>query len=311
MAVFFIIGGFFLKDATMGNIIPFLKKKAKSLWLPLAAYVVFATLFHNLFVAIGFLSSAPYGLMDIAKQLFKILVGAGYDYLYPLWFVRTMLYAFVLLSILSYVLNRVVKDKTNREYARCTIILVMAFAANVMSMKLGVNFDSVNNAFTALWLIYMGYGVRNIIKIEFSSKWVFSICVVTAYYLSVMYGSYNINKNIFSDVVTLTVVSFSYLYIVCYVSRRIEGLAAARLVAVCGRYSYHLMALHPLAFKVCTYTLLALGSPSTTLVLSQPHPMCNGNAPLVVVYLVFGLVLPIFTIFILKNILSKIKCIIK
>lgn len=296
VAVFFCLSGFFVKEENMQDVIPFMKKKIKQLWIPLFVYVALATVLHNYFISIGFLSDTPYTLKQMFLQWSKVFLCAGYDYLFPLWFVRTLIYAFFGLSALSWLLKRFISKYSTREWIRALIILSAAMVSNVCVNKFSLNISSISNIPTAMWLIYFGYLLRNVVQVKFNNMRLLVGACIVGYYLTVMYGGYDINRNEFSDMVTLTIISFSYLYIVCYISQKIENTFIGAMYAECGRMSYHIMAIHPIAFKIVTSVLLACGLTSSVLSPSSPKPLCYESCWLVVIYILGGIIIPIIVV---------------
>lgn len=50
---FFVIGGFFIKEEKLVDSVSFIKRKIKTLYLPLRYFVIPAVILHNTFIDIG------------------------------------------------------------------------------------------------------------------------------------------------------------------------------------------------------------------------------------------------------------------
>ena len=114
--VFFLIGGFFLKEEKLLHPISFIKGKFKSLYL-LALYIYLpATLLHNVLFKLGWYSpDVMYGgkiidewnLKEYAVGIVKTLLCAGREPIMgAMWFVYALLFALCEYSIIIYIVNK-------------------------------------------------------------------------------------------------------------------------------------------------------------------------------------------------------------
>ena len=114
--VFFLIGGFFLKEERLLQPVSFIKGKFKSLYL-LAFYIYLpATLLHNVFFQLGWYSPdvvyggkiiVEWGLKEYAIGIAKTLLCAGREPIMgAMWFVYALLFALCGYSIITYVVNK-------------------------------------------------------------------------------------------------------------------------------------------------------------------------------------------------------------
>lgn len=67
----------------------------------------------------------------------------------------------------------------------------------------------------------------------------------------------HLNRNEFDDVLSLTISSFSALYIVCFISKKASGWFAKGM-AIIGKDSFYIMGLHFLTFKLGSCLLNAV-----------------------------------------------------
>ena len=114
--VFFLIGGFFLKDERLAKPVSFIKGKMKSLYL-LALYIYLpATLLHNVLFDWGWYSTdAVYGdkiiaewdMKEYALGVIKTLLCAGREPIMgAMWFVYALLFALCGYSIIVFIVNK-------------------------------------------------------------------------------------------------------------------------------------------------------------------------------------------------------------
>lgn len=295
VGVFFCLSGFFLKEEQMEHFIPFMQKKLKQLWVPLLGYVLFATFTHNLWIRLGFYDMPYYQPLDAIKQIAKVLVGAGYDYLYPLWFVRTMLYAFIILAVV-FTASRMAfsrYDNKKKEVIRFLFLLFLAVLTGTASCAFQIQIPELSKAITGVMLIYSGYIVKNKLCISFDNKFAFIASLLIAYHLTVVHGSVNLNANNYADIITLLACTWAYLYIIGFTCKKVTKLGfLSNLLSCCGRNSFHMMALHPLAFKFAAYALMFLGIGGGNSILQQ-QPECGSNIALIAYYLFMGVFIPL------------------
>lgn len=114
--VFFIIGGFFLKDEKLQKPIPFIKGKFVSLYkLALCIYLP-VTLLHNVFFSWGWYSTEEaygdkvitvWGVKDYILGVLKVVLCAGREPLMgAMWFVYALLFALCGYSVLTWFVKK-------------------------------------------------------------------------------------------------------------------------------------------------------------------------------------------------------------
>ncbi len=313
--VFFMIGGFFLSDDRLLNPLSFIKGKFKSLYLPMIAIYLGVSLFHNLFFDWGWYSTmvdyggkcvAPWTLASYLKQSFLIICLAGREPLLgAMWFVIVLFIALCGLSVISYIAKRWSSDRLPFEILRASILFALFLIAYCLSRWDILSVPRFNNSFTAMWLIYLGMLIRrwNISFDRLLPALIFAAVVVLFTYIT---RGVSLNENRFDGVVILSLTSFCALYAICYLSRRLTDTKVGNLMAYIGRDSFHIMAYHLIAFKVCTmllnligYNPLATDSAGTTatpLPLDILTPDVGSNIFLWLIYLAAGTLLPLLPI---------------
>lgn len=114
--VFFLIGGFFLKDEKLAQPVPFIKGKFKSLYL-LALYIYLpATLLHNCLFEWGWYSTdvvyggkaiAEWNMKEYLWGTLKTLLCAGREPIMgAMWFIYALLFALCGYSIVYWIVNK-------------------------------------------------------------------------------------------------------------------------------------------------------------------------------------------------------------
>ena len=145
--VFFVIGGFFIKEEKLVDSVGFIKRKIKTLYLPLLYFVIPAVILHNTFIDIGWYDTvseygnkvmAYWSMGELIKNLILSVCLAGREpILGGMWFVYVLFMALSGLSIISYILRKIFKEDRRYELAR----LIVLFALCVMSCTASRLFD--------------------------------------------------------------------------------------------------------------------------------------------------------------------------
>lgn len=266
--VFFVLGGFFLKEERLIHPISFITGKIKSLYKLLLYFYIPAVLLHNVMINIGFYSTSTiyggkamitYGVAKTLKELVLSVFLAGREpILGAMWFVYVLFIALFCLSITSWGLNQFLKG-IKYEYARAILLLFICMMSCMLTNFFDITIPRFNNSLTAMWLIYCGYMLKNKFNLIFQNKYICMASFLIIYHIATNSGMVLLNSNKYSDVVSLTASSISALYVICYFSRKIESFKVGQLLALCGKDSFYIMGLHFVGFKIGTYILAYLG----------------------------------------------------
>ena len=138
---------------------------------------------------------------------------------------------------------------------------------------------------------------------KFNNLFVALISVLLVWHLSTIEGCIHLNDNHFKDVAVLTVSSVSALYLVCFISQKIESSHIGRFLALCGRDSFHIMALHLVGFKIGLVIYnLCFGYVN----LATQKPCVGTNYPLVIGLFLFSIFFSLGFMFVFRKIKSLI-----
>lgn len=305
--VFFLIGGFFLKDEKLIHPISFIKGKFKSLYL-LALYIYLpATLLHNYLLKIGWYSTnVNYGGKIISEWdtkeyligILKTLFCAGREPIMgAMWFIYVLLFALCGYCIIYYFVN---KFKW-KEYSIPVILLALQIISCIMTNIYKITIPRFSNAISVMLLLYIGQQLNNKLKIQFNNPFLFITALLIVYESSLLIGPVGLNHNKYKDVLQLTIGSTSALYAVCYLSRKLEKYRIGKWLEQCGKDSFYIMALHIVGFKLCTMFLMTIGIVDGGLErLMTPH--LGNNVLLLVCYTLCGMVLPLLFLYLIRKI---------
>lgn len=299
VGVFFIVSGFFIKaDEPLRTC---LRKNFKNLYLKLIVLYLLAVAGHNLLISGGLYALGqeyggklmqPYSLPLMAKQALLAVAGAGREpILSPLWFVYVLFAARIALCSIFRVSDRLLPASHHKEAVRALLLLVLCIGGHMLSNVVGLQIPRYGNLFSATWLMYLGYYLGRVRKVQFTSGW-WALAGLAAYYLcTIVFGPNVLMTNTYHNVVSLTLCTTGALYALCYAAKWCERLmpAAVGMVATIGERSFWIMALHLAAFKVATLGLAALGI---------YYPLADLNSPatphlwVLLVYTITGVALP-------------------
>ena len=299
VAVFFLIGGFYIKIDDVTKPINFIKKKMKTLYKMCLCYYLPAIVLYNILFKIGWYSSdISYGgktifvqsFADTIKNVVMAILFAGREpILGAMWFVYVLLLALVGYSLLSYVVKRLSIVCKDFEAIRTIALLILCIISCTLSQKLDFMIPRFSNTITAIWLLHLGFLLKNVVRLKFDNKYLAFTGALIVYHLSVNVGGMDLNRNEYRDVGYLSLMSISALYAICYISKKIENSVAGSFLDKCGKESFHIMALQFVGFKCCALLLMLIGINTNVALLC---PYAGNSNEWLLIYFLFGVLIP-------------------
>ena len=125
---------------------------------------------------------------------------------------------------------------------------------------------------------------------SFENGLVLFVCVIIFYQYNLFDGGMALNSNRFHDMVHLVVCSWSAMYILAFIGKKIQRSSAGKLIAYIGKESFWIMGLHMVGFHVFTTILNSFGMEF------EHHfttPNIDSNITLLIGYLFFGIGIPL------------------
>ena len=262
---------------------------------------------HNWLLQIGFYSiDIIYGgksveyweLVDYVKKILEAIFLAGREpILGPMWFAYVLFMALCYVCLITFVIKRFVCTNSHQfEFIRAFVFLGGGVLSSFLTEIFDYTIPRFNNVFTAAWLIYVGMLVNQKIKVKFDNKYLFFLSLMIFYSYAVLHGKIHMNRNDFGDIGTLTLSALSALYIVAFISKNIKG-TAGKVLSMIGRDSFYIMALHFMAFKICSLILNIFGGDYNPALLEAPAY----NIFLYLYYAVGGVFMPLLFIHIWRK----------
>lgn len=142
-----------------------------------------------------------------------------------------------------------------------------------------------------MFCLHCGYKLKNQLQLKFDNIYVLCLTSIILYHNATVVGGVSLNTNFYNDAITLTVASVAALYVVCFISRKIENSGVGSFFALCGHSSFYILALHFVGYKLCTYMLMLVGVDVSLSALKAP----TGNSILyLILYFTCALLFPLF-----------------
>ena len=271
--VFFIIGGFFLKMESMENPKDFIIGKMKRLYLPATVIYGSNVLLHNFYIYIGWYplggihpaSGKPYELYDIKQVFFGLLKvlaagGSGELTMGAMWFLYTLLYAFIGIVFIYTVISIITKDNSKRFQWMTIISLFLAAFSCVLSQKYNITISRFSTALTAMFLIWWGMIINKKWQWKYNQWWVFIIAIIIFVHCVLIHKVRMVlAHNCYQDLPMLIVGSTAAIYIWGFIGRKIENNIIGKFLAIMGRESLYLMAFHIIGFFICNSIMVKIG----------------------------------------------------
>lgn len=301
--IFFIIGGFFLKIESLGNPMQFLKRKLKALYIPATIIYGLNVLLHNLFVYIGWYplgdnhpaTGVPftlYGIKETAMGILKVICagGSGELTMGAMWFLYTLLYAFVGILIVYTLVSFIVKDATKRFQWMTVVFMFIAVVSCVLSQRHHITISRFSTAATAMFLIWYGMIINKKWQWRYNQWWVFILACVSFFHCILMHqGRMTLAHNQYQDLAMLIAGCTAAIYIWGFIGKKMEQNIVGKFLALMGRESLYLMAFHITGFFVCNSLLVYLGVFSSADSRGLYTYNLGNNGWLLLVYVSFGI----------------------
>lgn len=174
------------------------------------------------------------------------------------------------------------------------VLFSLCVVACTLTRDLDFNIPRFNNTLTAMWLIYVGYLLRNKARWSFDNSLAFAgAAIVFLHFCMTFPTGMALNGNNFADVITLTVGTVSALYVVCFISQKLQRTWMGNIIRKCGEESFYIMAFHFVGFKLAMTALHICGYDINV---GELMPPTSGNLLLLALFFACGIVIPIILI---------------
>lgn len=319
VAIFFVVAGYFLKWEKLVSPVPFIKGKLKSLYIPASLIYLCAVLLHNAFAHIGWypigelhpgsgVPFAEYSWKEILTGCLKVVLCAGSGELVmgAMWFLYTLIYAMVGLSILAWSIKRLVKNENTQQWIFFVLLLIAASGSCIATQKLGMTINRVNIAVTAMFLINVGRLFKQYAHLNYNNGWAAIACLIVFVHIFVLqHVGMTMANNSFQDLCWLTCGCLSLIYIYTYIARKIDGSFLMKGISLIGRESFYVMALHIVCLFCCNSLLIVCGVFGADSQKGMYTYSYGNHVGMLLLYTFCGVAFPLFVVY-LKNRIKKI-----
>ena len=249
-----------MKDELLDSPIKTVKKKYNSLFKKALWFFLPAVLLHNIFLDCNLYPSDTTneffkyfdGFKDWIGAIFRALVGMSFEpMVQPTWFALTLFFAIVFISALQWLLKKINRyselNMVSVMISLCVISCLVAHCEYIHSPK------RIMSAISSMALVYLGHLYWKYSNNHFSSRAVFILCLFLnigiTYTIGLRLGFMALICNQYNDPLTLVVGGLSGTYMVCYLGKLLENSKIGKVLAIFGKESFYLMAMHIFFFR--------------------------------------------------------------
>lgn len=321
VAVFFVVAGFFISEEDLDNPINFIKKKFKRLYIPATIIYAISVLLHNVFVSIGWYplreihpgNGIPYdfyGIKDILIRLLKVLFagGSGELVMGAMWFLYSLLYAFIGIAFLNWIIRFFIKRKEIQFYLMTILLLILAVISCILTQRFDFTISRFSTSLTAMFLIWWGMILYQRICLHYDKIGIFTIALILFVQCMVLQHRVPVlARNQYQDLIHLVIGSSSLIYIWDYIGNKIQQTIVGRFFSLLGRESLYLMAFHILGFFICNSLLVWVGVFNASDEKEMYTFTIGDNYLLLILYLIMAITVSLGIVFVwryLRNIMS-------
>lgn len=303
---FFVLGYHYNSEKYQFQPLKLFTSRLISIWPKYFFYQVCFILFHNLFLDFGFYSIdiERYSFGIIVQRIMSAFVFQDVEQMGgAMWFISMFLINIAIYDIIFVLSNKYTK---NRSRTLIIIFLLIALIALVIEYKGVVLPYSYHLGLKYLPIAFLGYlGSDN--KARFLNKFNFigtGFALLMLIYLITVRGLGNVyifgNLKLIFLYYPMTIFG---LYIIIYASKVIaRSKFISSLIIKIGNYSFDIMALHFLTFKIVDYIYIKVVNPLDANLSLFPTSFSN----LIAFYSILGVLLPVMIAKIINKMYSNI-----
>ncbi len=248
-----------MKDELLDSPIDTVRKKYNSLFKKALWFFLPAVLMHNVFLDCNLYpldTSNELKYFDDVKDwigaILRVLMGMSFEpMVQPTWFALTLFFSIVFISALQWILKR------NNWYSELNMVAIMISLCVISCLVAHCEYihspKRIMSSISSMILVYLGHLYWKYSKKHFSSRAIFFLSLFVnigiTYTIGLKQGFMSLISNQYNDPLTLIVGGLSGTYMVCYLGRLLEKTKIGKVLAICGKESFYLMAMHILFFR--------------------------------------------------------------
>lgn len=308
VTIFYCVAGITLNNDKLKNTFAFLKHKFKKLYLKVITIGIIAVLLHNVLINIGFyklgLSYSGkimnfYDFKNILSNIiYTLLLGNREVILGAFWFVYSLIICFIMIAFIEFLINKINFIKNKREF-RLLVTFSLMVVSIIASNILNITIPRFSNSLVGMFLLdFTNYLFINK-KIEKINPYLLFGCLICIL-IAPLFGEITMNKNTITSPYYFIVVVVSALYLLIFISKKLENIKIFKFLQYIGKNSFSIMAFHLIGFKIGGLILNLFGL-DVNITLLLPNAC---NILFLIYYLMSGILISLFINFILKSLLK-------
>lgn len=268
MALFFMISGYFFKEkcySNTENLKEFIKRKVKSLYLPLVLFSTFIVLSHNFFLDINILSNNPliekmhlgktfeyYSHFDVIRKLFYVYILAWPEH--ATWFLKALFMISVSFGVGCCIVSKICLKKTFFETIRA-FICINCLGLGFLCHCLHFNFYQIGTMLTCSFLFYLGIIYKKNEHQIHSNLWILILSFLFLLYCTFnLPNQFELVQNRYDNPVILIMASITGFLFILEVSKILSKfIYLKQTLSYIGKNTMVILCFHFLFLKLVTY----------------------------------------------------------
>lgn len=256
LAVFLFCSGCLYKD-NYETFEQFIAKKIKGLMYPFITYSIIYLCCRNIFLGLGILDGKKFTLGELAIHLTNIVTfNSINELLSAFWFVPMMFFSIIIFAAIRF-LTRWIEMIRLREISRCVLYVVVGLVGLYTTEQQYGLLYNMQISYLLLPVLAIGYyfnkhnGKRfvNIFGLGF-------VTIIMIFVLKSDIGIIELSKFMIINKYLFYPVTFCGIYFCLGVAKYITRIKVVEKALSCaGRYSFDIMAMHFLAFKLVDFVV--------------------------------------------------------
>ncbi len=312
LPLFFFVGGALYNEIKYGND-PYknFSSKIKNNWLKYVGFICFFTLIHNILLKNGMiLNTDYYGIKETIVSCINSFIFVRKETMGgALWFVPTFILSSTLFGVIIYFSNKIFKlFKENMKIKNCFIVLSTLFCGfmgfYLITRQVDLSYR-LQICFLVIPFFTFGYYIKNFAENTKNKLNIFLfagsvILMICAYFITNLSVDLSFNK--ITNLYLFYPVSFAGIYSCLYLSGLISKIKIINVFFdKIGSYSYEIMGLHFLVFKIIDFVYAKING----ITVYGVFPYAFGNLHLL--YVILGILVPVIIFMLIDFIKKKIK----
>jgi fucose 4-O-acetylase-like acetyltransferase len=315
LALFFFVSGFLYKERYSSDPFHYFSTRMERLWWPWVKYGVLFAMLHNVFLMLGLYSSRPgtqgveqtnpFGLLDYFMAVKKVVLMQNVEQIGGArWFILPLFRGMIIFCCIQNIAGRT--DGWKRQSLSFMLIMACgAFGVYLAGRHVMLEYHT-NVSFLVLPIIYGGFLARRYWD-SVPMKWYYGL--LSAGILALVYKMTGtiliLGEGKILGPKLFYIVSFTGIYLNLYLAHLLGATKwAVQLLAYLGRNSFHIMALHLLAFRfVSSYQVFIYNKPAY---LIARYPLID-RPGWWIIYTTAGLFVPVVLVEIYKRLPGKVS----